>query len=149
MSSLSQCSVKEENHTGSPAFQPPEIASGKTHFSGPAMDVWAAGIVLYIMVFGKYPFETEGSNVRALFEHIAECSYTIPDENIDPQLESLIRGILEPDPEKRLTIAQIKVHPWMTKKLSKKDEWVPVQIPHSAFSKFAGQCKDNSNCIIS
>lgn len=131
-------------HSGSPAYQPPEVASGSTSFPGPTMDVWAAGVILYSMVFGRYPFEIDGNNVKVLFEHIAACEYTIP-KSADPQLESLLRGILQPDPNKRLTVSQCKLHPFMTKKL-KKQEFVPVQVPPSAFD-----CKNssNSNCIIS
>ena len=42
---------------GSPAFQSPEIATGKEEFSGFNADVWAAGVTLYQMVCGRTPFD--------------------------------------------------------------------------------------------
>lgn len=131
---------------GSPAFQPPEIASGSTTFSGPAQDVWAAGLVLYLMTVGRFPFET-GNNVKALMQNISKCSFTLP-EDMDPQLASLLRGMLEADPSKRLSVAQIKLHPWWNKRL-KKETAVPVATPSTAFKKFiCNSSSTSSNCTI-
>lgn len=46
---------------GSPAFQPPEIADGHPEFSGSKVDIWAAGVTLYNITTGKYPFK--GDNI--------------------------------------------------------------------------------------
>ena len=40
---------------GSPAFQPPEVASGTLLFSGFKVDVWAAGVSLYLLTTGQVP----------------------------------------------------------------------------------------------
>mmetsp|Transcript_18384 Transcript_18384/g.25761 ORF Transcript_18384/g.25761 Transcript_18384/m.25761 type:complete len:341 (+) Transcript_18384:80-1102(+) len=99
---------------GSPAFQPPEVAQGKMEFSGTAVDVWAAGVTLYMMTVGKFPFE--GENVYQLFENISACEYDIP-LSLDHELGALLRSILVPEPKERFTLDQIKRHPWMTKDL--------------------------------
>ncbi|EDO45439.1 predicted protein [Nematostella vectensis] len=97
---------------GSPAFQPPEIANGLETFSGFKVDIWAAGVTLYNITTGKYPFE--GDNIYRLFENIGKGEFSIPDE-VDDSLSDLLKGMLNPDPEKRLTIEQIRNHRWVIK----------------------------------
>lgn len=46
---------------GSPAFQPPEIADGRSSFSGFKVDIWASGVTLFNITTGKYPFQ--GDNI--------------------------------------------------------------------------------------
>ncbi|KFW89796.1 Serine/threonine-protein kinase STK11, partial [Phalacrocorax carbo] len=74
---------------GSPAFQPPEIANGLDTFSGFKVDIWSAGVTLYNITTGLYPFE--GDNIYKLFENIGKGDYTIP-EDCGPPLSDLLRG---------------------------------------------------------
>lgn len=74
---------------GSPAFQPPEIASGEEFFHGFKVDIWSSGVTLYNITTGRYPFE--GESIYKLFESISKCEYVIPDE-IDESLQKLLRG---------------------------------------------------------
>ncbi|XP_072924358.1 serine/threonine-protein kinase STK11 isoform X3 [Hemitrygon akajei] len=74
---------------GSPAFQPPEIANGLDTFSGFKVDIWSAGVTLYNITTGLYPFE--GDNIYKLFENIGKGEYTIPEE-CGPLLTDLLRG---------------------------------------------------------
>ncbi|NXW51573.1 STK11 kinase, partial [Nyctiprogne leucopyga] len=92
---------------GSPAFQPPEIANGLDTFSGFKVDIWSAGVTLYNITTGLYPFE--GDNIYKLFENIGKGDYTIP-EDCGPPLSDLLRGMLEYDPAKRFSIQQIRQH---------------------------------------
>mmetsp|Transcript_15941 Transcript_15941/g.44839 ORF Transcript_15941/g.44839 Transcript_15941/m.44839 type:complete len:425 (-) Transcript_15941:415-1689(-) len=97
---------------GSPAFQPPEVAAGSEAFSGFKVDVWAAGVSLYLLVTGKVPFE--GSSLIQLFEKIAIGEYPIPASiSEQPQLLSLLSGLMEVDCEKRLTVSEALTHPWL------------------------------------
>jgi serine/threonine-protein kinase 11 len=98
---------------GSPAFQPPEIANGDDTFSGFKVDIWSAGVTLYNITTGLYPFE--GDNIYKLFENIGRGEYTIP-QGVDTLLEDLIRGLLQQEPSKRFTIQQIRSHDWFRKK---------------------------------
>jgi serine/threonine protein kinase len=86
------------------------------------VDIWSAGIVLYIMTIGKFPFDNR--NMLTLFDNIAKGVYEIP-EWVEPNLRDLISKVLEVDPNKRLSIPQIKKHPWFT--MDMKDE-KPIQI---------------------
>nr|XP_042717837.1 serine/threonine-protein kinase STK11 isoform X3 [Chrysemys picta bellii] len=108
---------------GSPAFQPPEIANGLDTFSGFKVDIWSAGVTLYNITTGLYPFE--GDNIYKLFENIGKGDYTIPDD-CGPPLSDLLRGMLEYDPAKRFSIQQIRQHNWFRKKHTQAEALVPI-----------------------
>ncbi|XP_054548985.1 serine/threonine-protein kinase STK11 isoform X1 [Talpa occidentalis] len=116
---------------GSPAFQPPEIANGLDTFSGFKVDIWSAGVTLYNITTGLYPFE--GDNIYKLFENIGKGDYTIPGD-CGPPLSDLLKGMLEYEPAKRFSLQQIRQHSWFRKKHPPAEE--PVPIPPSA------DCKD-------
>ncbi|GLH06674.1 hypothetical protein R5R35_011899 [Gryllus longicercus] len=108
---------------GSPAFQPPEIANGHETFAGFKVDIWSCGVTLYNITTGLYPFE--GDNIYRLFENIGKGEYTIPSE-IENPLRSLIEGMLQKEPEMRISLQQIRQHPWFGRKPARTLEFVPV-----------------------
>ncbi|XP_036281019.1 serine/threonine-protein kinase STK11 isoform X4 [Pipistrellus kuhlii] len=108
---------------GSPAFQPPEIANGLDTFSGFKVDIWSAGVTLYNITTGLYPFE--GDNIYKLFENIGKGDYTIPGD-CGPPLSDLLKGMLEYEPAKRFSIQQIRQHSWFRKKHPLAEELVPI-----------------------
>ncbi|EGG23254.1 putative protein serine/threonine kinase [Cavenderia fasciculata] len=114
---------------GSPAFQPPELTSFQRSFSPFKVDIWAMGVTLYLMTIGKFPFY--GTNMYMLFENISKCNIDFP-PNIDKDLCSLIKGILQIDHNQRFTIEQIKSHPWCTKLIESNEPFVPL-LPESKF----------------
>jgi len=95
-----------------PAFQPPEVTKGETKNGNMPGDIWAVGITLYQMITGNLPFDISG-NVVTLYEQISQANFPIP-ENIDNDLASLLRGLLDPNPKTRLTSKQILQHSWVT-----------------------------------
>ncbi|KAB8300263.1 hypothetical protein EYC80_000469 [Monilinia laxa] len=97
---------------GSPAFLPPELCITKHgDVSGRAADIWSMGISLYCLRFGHIPFERTG--VLELYEAIKndELDYG-PDT--DPVFVDLMNKLLEKDPKKRITMDEIRMHPWVT-----------------------------------
>ena len=97
---------------GSPAFQPPEVASGSLQFSGFKVDVWAAGISLFLLTTGRVPFE--GTSLINLFENIAKGSFEIPPRiAADKPLVDLIRGLLMVDQQERLSVSDALKHRWL------------------------------------
>ncbi|XP_040592910.1 serine/threonine-protein kinase STK11 isoform X2 [Mesocricetus auratus] len=108
---------------GSPAFQPPEIANGLDTFSGFKVDIWSAGVTLYNITTGLYPFE--GDNIYKLFENIGRGDFTIPCD-CGPPLSDLLRGMLEYEPAKRFSIRQIRQHSWFRKKHPLSEALVPI-----------------------
>ncbi|KRY10875.1 Serine/threonine-protein kinase STK11, partial [Trichinella patagoniensis] len=99
---------------GTPKFQPPEIAQGCGSFHGFLIDVWSAGVTLYNLVSGQYPFH--GENVFILYENICSKQLQVPTDCVDPLLESLLRGMLEKDPDRRLSLRQVRRHEWVIKR---------------------------------
>lgn len=92
---------------GSPAFLPPELCVTKHgDVSGKAADVWSMGVSLYCLRFGCIPFERSG--VLELYEAIRNDNPAIDDQD-DPDFCDLMRKMLEKDPIKRITIAEIRV----------------------------------------
>lgn len=80
----------------------------KHSYSGKAADIWALGATLYALVYGNVPFMA--NNVPAVYEKIKNDVLHFPATiAISSELRDLIEGMLEKDPNKRLTLPQIKV----------------------------------------
>ncbi|MCL4121354.1 UNVERIFIED_CONTAM: hypothetical protein GTU68_054871, partial [Idotea baltica] len=92
---------------GSPVFQPPEVAGGADKFPGFKVDVWSAGVTLYNMCSGEYPFD--GVNVFRLYESICEKPISIPSD-LDSTLQKLLEGMLVKDPLERISLQGVKKH---------------------------------------
>lgn len=93
---------------GSPAFLPPELCVAKHgDISGKAADIWSMGISLYCLRFGTIPYKQTG--VLELYEEIKHndivCNPATGVEFVD-----LMRKILEKDPKKRITMAELRVY---------------------------------------
>ena len=93
---------------GSPCYASPEMVCGKK-YNGFLIDVWSTGIILYAMTCGYLPFEDENND--KLFDKIMECKLKYPKYLKEKTLD-LMKKILVPDPNKRITIKQIKEHPF-------------------------------------
>ena len=92
---------------GSPAFMPPELCVAKHGpVSGKAADIWSMGVTLYCLRFGRIPFEKQA--MLDLFESIRHDDPEF-EEDCDPDLRDLLSWILEKNPDKRLTMDQIRV----------------------------------------
>jgi hypothetical protein len=94
---------------GSPHYIPPEMLLGKSYTK--AVDLWSAGILLYAMVAGTLPFVHD--DIRELLRLIATKQPQYPTD-LSPHCLDLLKKILQKDPSKRLTIDQIRAHPWFT-----------------------------------
>ncbi len=94
---------------GTPAYIAPEVFENKG-YEGYASDVWSSGVVLYAMLYGTVPFKA--NNMTELQKQITKCLTTFKEE-ISAEAISLLKGILEKDPSKRLKISEILKHPWM------------------------------------
>jgi serine/threonine protein kinase len=110
---------------GSPAFQPPEIAIGTETFHGFKVDIWSAGVTLFNITTGLYPFA--GENIYKLYDNISQGIFDVPEE-IDELLSSLLRGMLAKDPEDRFSLSQVKHHDWVCRKHPQICDAVPIPI---------------------
>ncbi|GJZ09814.1 SNF1-related protein kinase catalytic subunit alpha KIN10-like protein [Tanacetum coccineum] len=93
---------------GSPNYAAPEVISGKL-YAGPEVDVWSCGVILYALLCGTLPFDDE--NIPNLFKKIKGGIYTLP-SHLSPGARDLIPRLLVVDPMKRMTIPEIRMHPW-------------------------------------
>jgi len=101
--------AEQFSNPGSPAFQPPELASGDNIFPGPPMDVWGWGVILYMALTGNvFPFTAPSP--FAMFERIAACDYdemvlgpeAAPGTTLCPLGVDLVRQVLVPLPRPSL-----------------------------------------------
>ncbi|KAA0719876.1 Calcium/calmodulin-dependent protein kinase kinase 2 [Triplophysa tibetana] len=100
---------------GTPAFLAPEtLSETRKNFSGKALDVWAMGVTLHCFLFGVCPFMDE--RILSLHQKIKTQLVEFP-ENADmsDDLKELLLKMLDKNPESRITVPQIKVHPWVTR----------------------------------
>ncbi|XP_073139399.1 SNF1-related protein kinase catalytic subunit alpha KIN10-like isoform X2 [Henckelia pumila] len=93
---------------GSPNYAAPEVISGKL-YAGPEVDVWSCGVILYALLCGTLPFDDE--NIPNLFKKIKGGIYTLP-SHLSAGARDLIPRMLIVDPMKRMTIPDIRAHPW-------------------------------------
>jgi 5'-AMP-activated protein kinase catalytic alpha subunit len=84
---------------GTPAYIAPEILKDKGYTFN--VDLWSAGVVLFAMLYGTVPFKA--TNMEELHKLISKGRYTLKDD-ITIEARNLLRGLLEINPEKRLTI---------------------------------------------
>lgn len=98
---------------GSPNYAAPEVISGHL-YAGPEVDVWSCGVILYALLCGSLPFDDE--SIPNLFKKIKSGMYSLP-THLSQLAKHLIPRMLEVDPMKRITIPEIRVHPWFQHKL--------------------------------
>ncbi|XP_050376535.1 serine/threonine-protein kinase SAPK2-like [Argentina anserina] len=104
---------------GTPAYIAPEVLSRK-QYDGKIADVWSCGVTLYVMIAGAYPFQDpdDPKNFRKTINRILGVHYSIPEHvQVSIECRHLLSQIFVENPEKRLTIAGIKNHPWFSKNL--------------------------------
>ncbi|EFJ33556.1 hypothetical protein SELMODRAFT_167058 [Selaginella moellendorffii] len=104
---------------GTPAYIAPEVLSRK-EYDGKLSDVWSCGVTLYVMLVGSYPFEDSADprNFRKTIQRILNVQYTIPDYvRVSQECRHLLSRIFVATPAKRITISEIKKHPWFLKNL--------------------------------
>lgn len=93
---------------GSPPYVSPEMVLHQPHNF--KTDIWSAGIVLYTMVTGKFPFN--GHNIGALFNKILLTEPEYP-EYLSDDLVDLMKNLFKKDQNERFTTEQIFSHPWI------------------------------------
>jgi 5'-AMP-activated protein kinase catalytic alpha subunit len=98
---------------GSPNYAAPEVISGHL-YAGPEVDVWSCGVILYALLCGSLPFDDE--SIPNLFKKIKSGMYSMP-THLSQLAKNLIPRMLEVDPMKRITIPEIRLHPWFQHKL--------------------------------
>ncbi|KAL1553518.1 Calcium-dependent protein kinase 10 [Salvia divinorum] len=120
---------------GSPYYMAPEVL--KRNY-GPEVDIWSAGVILYILLCGVPPFwaESEQGVALAILRGVIDFKRE-PWPQVSESAKSLVRQMLEPDTEKRLTAEQVLEHPWIQN--AKKAPNVPLgDIVRARLKQFSG-----------
>jgi [calcium/calmodulin-dependent protein kinase] kinase len=152
---------------GTPAFYAPELcrtdAAAETPPVSGKIDVWALGVTLYCLVFGRVPFhdlntfvlmrmitDTDVYIPRTRLKAVATKSNSRPTsrgpmhqsissnkraphdleyEPVNDDLHDLLKRLLLKDPRKRITLKEIKHHPWLLQGIDNKVAWVEETDP--------------------
>ncbi|XP_010854020.1 PREDICTED: calcium/calmodulin-dependent protein kinase type 1B [Bison bison bison] len=98
---------------GTPGYVAPELLEQKPY--GKAVDVWALGVISYILLCGYPPFYDESD--PELFSQILRANYEFDSpfwDDISESAKDFIRHLLERDPQKRFTCQQALQHLWIS-----------------------------------
>ncbi|MCJ1439028.1 serine/threonine-protein kinase KIN2 [Xylographa pallens] len=96
---------------GSLYFAAPELLQAR-QYTGPEVDIWSFGIVLYVLVCGKVPFDDQ--SMPQLHAKIKKGVVDYP-AWLSAECKNLISRMLVTDPKQRATLNEIMNHPWITK----------------------------------
>ncbi|BDA43928.1 Serine/threonine-protein kinase SRK2H [Coccomyxa sp. Obi] len=115
-------------HIGTPVYMSPELINsrnGAKGYDGKQVDVWASGVLLIVMLLGTFPFDhienpdpnTSEAHLEVWMQQIRTPWTDIPHiknmvEKLSPEVTDLLNKIFVIDEKARITIAQIKEHPW-------------------------------------
>ncbi|XP_038144626.1 serine/threonine-protein kinase DCLK3 [Cyprinodon tularosa] len=99
---------------GTPTYVAPEILCETGY--GLTVDVWALGVILYILLCGFAPFRSRDRDQEELFNLIKQAELQFPSpywDSISEDATGLVRSLLTPDPTLRLTAEQTLQHHWV------------------------------------
>jgi len=112
---------------GTPNYIAPEILEGKTGHSF-EVDVWSLGVIMYTLIIGKPPFET--NNIKETYKRIKLCNYSFPENAvISEPAKDLIKSILVLEPQRRPKLDEILSHDFF-----KMGVEIPENMPLSTLS---------------
>merc|ERR1712241_802851 len=108
---------------GTPNYIAPEVLTKKGHSY--EVDIWSIGCILYTLLVGKPPFETQ--TLKETYKRIRANEYHVP-SRVGPQAKNLIRQLLQDDPLKRPGIETILNDDFMTQ------GYLPSRLPTSCLT---------------
>ncbi|KAG6738215.1 hypothetical protein POTOM_057823 [Populus tomentosa] len=112
---------RPKSTVGTPAYIAPEVLS-RREYDGKLADVWSCGVTLYVMLVGAYPFEDQDDprNFRKTIQKIMAVQYKIPDYvHVSQACRNLLSRIFVANSSRRISLSDIKSHPWFLKNLPK------------------------------
>uniref|UniRef100_A0A8K9XTY0 calcium/calmodulin-dependent protein kinase n=1 Tax=Oncorhynchus mykiss TaxID=8022 RepID=A0A8K9XTY0_ONCMY len=98
---------------GTPGYLSPEVLRKDPY--GKAVDLWACGVILYILLVGYPPFWDEDQH--RLYQQIKAGAYDFPSpewDTVTPEAKDLINKMLTINPAKRITASEVLKHPWIS-----------------------------------
>ncbi|RHY03241.1 hypothetical protein DYB36_007867 [Aphanomyces astaci] len=105
-----------KNTEGTYHYLAPECTVGKA-YDPFKVDVWALGVTAYAMLFRRLPFahsrEKMTGGALAIMQCIREDALEIPTLDVDDDCLDVLRRLMDKDPETRITLTELKNHPWL------------------------------------
>lgn len=98
---------------GTPNFISPEVASRGSH--GLEADVWGIGCLLYTLLVGRPPFDTQA--VKSTLTRVVMAKYDLP-AHLSMEAKDLINALLQKNPKDRLKLVQILDHSFIKRSVS-------------------------------
>ena len=109
---------KHANHStarssvGTAGYTAPEVIIGGIAYDAPTTDIWSLGVMLYVIVAGRFPFDIKSPTwsqdiMSGSFAPLSDVPH------LSQGVENLLRRMLEPSPRRRATLAEIMSHEWV------------------------------------
>ncbi|CAN2389629.1 Serine threonine-protein kinase [Pristimantis euphronides] len=130
---------------GTPTYVAPEILSEKGY--GLEVDMWATGIILYILLCGFPPFRSPERNHEELFETIQHGEYEFLSpywDNITEEAKDLISRLLVLSPLKRFTAQCVLQHSWVRSRGQMNDPNLQREVTMNIQRHFRNRCQKNN-----
>jgi serine/threonine protein kinase len=152
---LTENDLELSKTAGSPAFFAPELCQTSSEEKRPniskAIDLWALGITLYCLLFGRTPFPETGVEFQ-LFNMICNEPIEIPppefeEEDVDEEVRDLLKRLLIKDPEARITLEEVKVHPFILRNIPDPAEWIDTTDPRHGGAKLEVTAEEVSAAV--
>jgi serine/threonine protein kinase len=126
-------------------YMAPEVLANNQGFDGYAVDLWSAGVILFVMLVGTAPFRRavesdskfvqvacQGKLKRVLLAKSA-ASYLHHHHEVSAEAIDLLQNMLRADPRHRLSLADVMAHPWVVQECSTLDDNDTMHSPSHRF----------------
>ncbi|CAI2383463.1 unnamed protein product [Moneuplotes crassus] len=111
---LTKVGIGEKINAGTIMYCPPEVLTKKKLSSDPKIDIWALGIIMYVLLTKEYPFSCDSD--YKTYQSIIKDSIKFPRRTmLSKEARHLNKALLAKDHIHRYTITDIKSHPWISK----------------------------------
>lgn len=121
-----QLSRPDEPHMtmcGTPNYISPEVAMRTAH--GQPADVWGLGIMMYTLLVGRPPFDTDG--VASTLKRVCQAELLLP-SHMSPEARDLLDRLLQKDQQRRIGLADVLCHPFMVKHATTASARAPLAV---------------------
>ncbi|MEW5305650.1 MAG: hypothetical protein WDW36_008176 [Sanguina aurantia] len=115
-----------KSQVGTLPYMAPEVIRSElgSSYDGKLADIWSCGVVLYVTLYGRYPFEgpkdcmLDSLRARTILDKMEQEQLEFPAKvEVSAACIALLRRLLCPRPEERITLAEVIGNPWFQKKL--------------------------------
>lgn len=117
-----------KSKVGTLTYMAPEVLTNSESYDGKMADIWSCGVMLFIMLCGKYPFGctrpnhiSTAADMFQMLQRMQRSEYYIPqDVYLTDECRDILSQLLNPAPTKRITTEGILTHPWFQLNLPEK-----------------------------